>query len=49
MADLAENKDVYHNEDMVKYPEIWEEIEAKLPDYGFILRYSEGTRRRLRL
>lgn len=35
-------KDVYHNEDMVQYPEIWEKIHAKLADYGFILRYLEG-------
>ena len=31
--------DVYYNEDMVQYPEIWEKIHAKLADYGFILRY----------
>ena len=34
--------DVYYNEDMVRYPEIWEKIHAKLADYGFILRYLEG-------
>ena len=34
--------DVYYNEDMVLYPEIWEKIHAKLADYGFILRYLEG-------
>ena len=34
--------DVYYNEDMVQYPEIWEKIHAKLADYGFILRYLEG-------
>ncbi|MGI6265349.1 MAG: M15 family metallopeptidase [Acutalibacteraceae bacterium] len=32
-------KDVYENEDMVQYPEIWEKIHKKLADYGFILRY----------
>ncbi|MBQ6971008.1 MAG: M15 family metallopeptidase [Synergistaceae bacterium] len=37
-----DGKDVYYNEDMVKYPEIWEKIHAKLPEYGFILRYPEG-------
>ena len=31
--------DVYYNEDMVQYPQIWEKIHAKLADYGFILRY----------
>ena len=34
-----DGKDVYYNEDMVQYPEIWEKIHAKLADYGFILRY----------
>ena len=34
--------DVYYNEDMVQYPEIWEVIHKKLPEYGFILRYLEG-------
>ena len=37
-----DGKDVYHNEDMMQYPEIWEKIHAKLADYGFILRYLEG-------
>lgn len=35
-------EDVYYNEDMVQYPEIWEKIHAKLADFGFILRYLEG-------
>lgn len=35
-------KDVYLNEDMVQYPEIWAIIHAKLADHGFILRYLEG-------
>ena len=34
--------DVYYNEDMVQYPEIWAKIHAKLARYGFILRYLEG-------
>ena len=34
--------DVYYNEDMMQYPEIWEKVHAKLPEYGFILRYPEG-------
>ncbi len=37
-----DGKDVDENEDMMKYPEIWEKIHAKLADYGFILRYLEG-------
>ena len=34
--------DVCDNEDLVKYPEIWEKIHARLAGYGFILRYPEG-------
>lgn len=34
--------DVYMNEDMVQYPEIWVKIHEKLADHGFILRYPEG-------
>ena len=37
-----DGKDVYYNEDMVQYPEIWEKIHAKLADHGFILRYLKG-------
>ena len=37
-----DGEDVYYNEDMVKYPEIWAKIHEKLPEYGFILRYLEG-------
>ena len=37
-----DGEDVYLNEDMVEYPEIWAKIHAKLADYGFILRYLEG-------
>ena len=33
--------DVYYNEDMMQYPEIWEKIHSKLAAYGFILRYLE--------
>ena len=36
-----DGKDVYENEDMVKYPEVWAKIHKKLADYGFILRYME--------
>ena len=34
-------EDVYLNEDMMQYPEIWAKIHEKLADYGFILRYLE--------
>ena len=37
-----DGEDVYYNEDMVQYPEIWEKIHGKLADYGFILRYLKG-------
>ena len=37
-----DGKDVFLNEDMVQYPEIWAKIHEKLPEYGFILRYLEG-------
>ena len=37
-----DGKDVYKNEDMVLYPDIWAKIHEKLADYGFILRYLEG-------
>ena len=37
-----DGKDIYLNEDMVQYPEIWAKIHAKLAEYGFILRYLEG-------
>lgn len=37
-----DGKDIYENEDMVKYPKVWAKIHEKLADYGFILRYMEG-------
>ena len=36
---IIDGKNVTENEDMEKYPEIWEKIHEKLPEYGFILRY----------
>lgn len=39
---IIDGKDVTENEDMVKYPGIWDKIHAKLADYGFILRYLDG-------
>ena len=38
----GEFTDVYYNEDLIQYPEIWEKIHAKLAEYGFILRYLDG-------
>ena len=35
-------KDIYENEDMVKYPKVWAKIHEKLADHGFILRYLKG-------
>ncbi len=37
-----DGEDVYYNEDMVEYPEIWAKIHEKLAEFGFILRYLEG-------
>ena len=34
-----DGEEVYENEDLVKYPEIWKKIHAKLAVHGFILRY----------
>ena len=39
---VVDGKDIYENEDLVQYPEIWAKIHEKLPEYGFILRYLEG-------
>ena len=39
---IIDGKDVVENEDMIKYPEIWEKIHAKLAGHGFILRYLDG-------
>ena len=36
------DRDIYENEDLVQYPDIWAAIHEKLADYGFILRYPEG-------
>lgn len=38
----VDGADIYDNEEMVKYPEIWAKIHEKLADFGFILRYPEG-------
>ena len=39
---ILDGTTVYYNEDLVRYPEVWAKIHAKLADYGFILRYLEG-------
>ena len=38
---IIDGVDVYENEDMVQYPEIWAQIHEKLADYGFVLRYLD--------
>lgn len=37
-----DGKDIYTNEEMARYPGIWEKIHAKLAAYGFILRYPDN-------
>lgn len=39
---IIDGDNVYLNEEMEKYPEIWETIHSKGTDYGFIVRYLEG-------
>lgn len=39
---IVDGKEVTENEDLVKYPELWDKIHATLPKDGFILRYPEG-------
>ena len=39
---IIDGVDVVENEDMIRYPEIWEVIHSRLADHGFILRYLEG-------
>ena len=39
---IIDGKDVYENEDMIVYTDIWAKIHELLPKYGFILRYLEG-------
>ena len=36
-----DGKDVYENEDLVQYPDIWEAVHKRLPEFGFILRFPE--------
>ena len=39
---IVDGKDIVENEDLVTYPEIWEQIHQRLANYGFILRYTPG-------
>ena len=39
---IIDGKDVVENDDMMKYPEVWTKIHAKLAEHGFILRYLSG-------
>lgn len=39
---IIDGKAITENEDLLRYPEIWAVIHAKLSGYGFILRYPEG-------
>ena len=32
--------DIVENEDLVEYPKIWEKIHERLPEFGFILRFT---------
>jgi D-alanyl-D-alanine carboxypeptidase len=36
-----DGKDVYENEDLVQYPDIWDAVHARLPEFGFILRFPK--------
>ena len=38
-----DGKDIVENEEMMKHPDVWEKIHAKLADHGFILRYLKGA------
>ena len=40
---IVDDVTAYENEDLIKYPEIWEKIHKKLPEYGFILRYPKNN------
>ena len=40
---IVDGEIVYENEDLMRYPDLWSVIHARLPDYGFILRYPGGN------
>lgn len=37
----VDGKDVYENDDLFQYPDVWEAVHARLPEFGFILRYPQ--------
>ncbi len=39
---VIDGEQVYENDEMMKHPEVWEKVHAKLADHGFILRYLDG-------
>ena len=39
----VDGEDVVEKKELEEYPEIWEEIHDQLPQFGFILRYPEGS------
>lgn len=39
---IIDGKEVYENEEMKTYTDIWETIHERMPEYGFILRYMPG-------
>ena len=36
-----DGRDIYENDDLFQYPDIWEVIHARLAEHGFILRFPE--------
>lgn len=41
---IVDGVTAYENEDLMKYPEVWEKIHPLLPKYGFILSYPNNGR-----
>ena len=39
---MIDGVEVYENEDLIQYPEVWKKIHERLADHGFILRYPGG-------
>ena len=39
---IVDGQEIYYNEDLIRYPQIWKKIQTKAANYGFILRYLEG-------
>lgn len=38
---VVDGQNVADNDEMMRYPELWEQVHAKLADHGFILRYPK--------